>query len=63
MLDAMIFLGMMFGGYIWGAWSDVVGRRSCLLTSLSVNGVFGLASALSPTYAWFLVFRFGSGVG
>ena len=62
-LDAIIFLGMMVGGYFWGSWSDVAGRRSCLITSLTFNGVFGLASAFSPSYAWFLVFRFFSGVG
>ena len=62
-LDAIIFLGMMVGGYFWGSWSDVVGRRSCLITSLTFNGVFGLASAFSPSYAWFLAFRFFSGVG
>lgn len=62
-LDAIIFLGMMFGGYFWGSWSDIVGRRSCLITSLTVNGLFGMASALAPTYSLFLVFRFGSGVG
>ena len=62
-LDAIIFLGMMVGGYVWGAFSDVVGRRTCLITSLCVNGAFGLASAFSPSYGLFLFFRFWSGVG
>lgn len=62
-LDAIIFLGMMFGGYLWGSISDVIGRRSCLITSLTVNGVFGIASAFSPNYQLFLFFRFFSGVG
>ena len=62
-LDAIIFLGMMVGGYIWGSLSDLIGRRSCLITSLTFNGVFGLASAFSPTYGVFLLFRFLSGVG
>lgn len=63
LLDAIIFLGMMVGGYVWGSFSDVVGRRTCLVTSLAVNGLFGLASAFSPTYVLFLFFRFWSGVG
>lgn len=63
MLDAIVFLGMMVGGYFWGSWSDVVGRKSCLITSLIFNGVFGFASSLSPSYAVFLFFRFLSGVG
>jgi VNT family MFS transporter (synaptic vesicle glycoprotein 2) len=62
-LDAIIFLGMMVGGYMWGSLSDMIGRRSCLITSLTFNGVFGLASAFSPSYAVFLLFRFLSGVG
>ena len=62
-MDGVIFAGMMVGGYFWGSWSDIVGRRSCLITSLTVNALFGLASSLSPTYATFLFFRFMSGVG
>ena len=63
LLDAIIFLGMMVGGYLWGSLSDLIGRRSCLITSLTVNGIFGLASAFSPNYTTFLLFRFLSGVG
>lgn len=63
LLDSMIFVGMMVGGYFWGSWSDVVGRRSCLITSLTFNGIFGFASSLSPNYYVFLFFRFMSGVG
>ena len=59
----MIFAGMMVGGYSWGSFSDIVGRRSSLITSLTVNVVFGFASSLSPNYVAFLVFRFMSGVG
>lgn len=63
MLDSVIFLGMLVGGYVWGVWSDMVGRRTCLITSLSVNGLFGFASSLSPNFPIFLVLRFGSGIG
>lgn len=63
LLDAIIFLGMLVGGYVWGSWSDVVGRRTCLITSLFINATFGGVSALSPNYISFLVFRFCSGVG
>ena len=63
MLDSVIFLGMLVGGYFWGVWSDLIGRRTCLITSLSVNGLFGFASSLSPNFPVFLALRFGSGVG
>ena len=62
-LDASIFIGMMIGGYFWGGWADAVGRRTCLLNSLLLNGGSGLISAFMPNYAWFLVFRILSGIG
>ena len=62
-LDGVIFAGMKVGGYFWGSFSDIVGRRSCLNTSLTVNALFGFAFALSPHYIAFLFFRFMSGVG
>ena len=62
-LDASIFIGMMIGGYFWGGWADAVGRRTCLLNSLLLNGGSGLVSAFMPNYAWFLVCRIFSGIG
>ena len=48
---------------MWGSWADIVGRKSCLVTSLLVNGAFGIASAFSPNFLAFMFFRFFSGVG
>ena len=62
-LSSIIFLGMLFGSYLWGTLADLVGRRSTLLTSLTVNGVFGMVSAFSPNYVFFLFCRFLSGLG
>ena len=62
-LQSIIFLGMMVGGYMWGTWADIAGRRTCLVTSLVVNGLFDYASSLSPNFILFLIFRFLSGVG
>ena len=62
-LDASIFIGMMIGGYFWGGWADAVGRRTCLLNSLLLNGGSGLISAFMPSYGWFLLFRIFSGIG
>lgn len=55
--------GMMVGGYVWGSMADRVGRRSVLLGSLTVNGLFGLASSTAQVFWLFLLFRFLSGVG
>lgn len=62
-LSSIIFLGMLFGGYLWGGLSDLTGRRHTILMSLTVNGVFGFLSAFAPNYWVFVLFRFISGVG
>jgi len=62
-LSALTFVGMMFGGYIWGALSDSRGRKPALIMALVVNAVGGVLSALMPSYALFLAARFLSGMG
>lgn len=34
-----------------------------LLWSMTINGIFGLASSFAPTFSWFLFFRLLSGIG
>ena len=63
LLSSVIFIGMLFGSFMWGGLSDVSGRRFILLTSMSVNGAFGLMSAFAPNFPTFIVFRFVSGIG
>ncbi|CAD5122148.1 DgyrCDS10596 [Dimorphilus gyrociliatus] len=63
LLTAIIFLGMLFGGYIWGAISDIFGRRSTLLMSLLINSIGGGVSSLCQKYWMFLIFRLISGIG
>ena len=62
-LSSVVFVGMLCGSYTWGGFSDVVGRRIVLITSLTVNGIFGAVSAFSPNIAMFIVCRFFSGIG
>ncbi|XP_065147502.1 synaptic vesicle glycoprotein 2B [Paramisgurnus dabryanus] len=62
-LTASIFLGMMVGGYLWGNLADRGGRQSVLVVSLAVNGTFGAAASLAPSFWLFLLLRFFSGVG
>ena len=63
LLSSVIFIGMLFGSYCWGGFADVVGRRTVLLLSLTLNGAFGFFSAFSTNIWMFIVFRFVSGLG
>lgn len=62
-LNAIIFVGMMIGGYFWGSLADRHGRRTVLLGSLTVNGLGGLVSSTSQVFWLFLLARFISGIG
>ncbi|XP_078322723.1 synaptic vesicle glycoprotein 2C-like isoform X2 [Crassostrea virginica] len=62
-LNAIIFVGMMLGGYFWGSLADRHGRRTVLLGSLTVNGLGGLVSSTSQVFWLFLLARFISGIG
>ncbi|XP_065653316.1 synaptic vesicle glycoprotein 2C-like [Hydra vulgaris] len=62
-LNAIIFIGMILGGYGFGGAADIKGRRFILLMSMSLNGLFGVCSAFSPSFGYFLIFRLLSGIG
>lgn len=62
-LNAGMFVGMLFGGYVWGSLADKYGRRSVLIFSLIINGLAGLASSFAQTYWLFLLCRLVSGIG
>ena len=62
-LSSVIFIGMLFGSYIWGSIADITGRRITMLLSLTCSGVFGLTSAFVPSYWLFTLMRFFSGFG
>lgn len=62
-LNSAVFLGMMFGGYIWGTLADMWGRRYVLILSLSLNSLGGLMSSFAQTYWLFLLLRIVSGIG
>lgn len=60
---SIVYLGMMFGAFFWGGLSDKVGRKQCLLISMSVNGFFAFLSSFVQGYSMFLFCRMVSGFG
>lgn len=54
---------MFLGGIICGILSDRFGRRPCLLYSLALNTVAGLASAFVPNVRMLIVCRIIGGIG
>ncbi|KAF7650953.1 hypothetical protein LDENG_00117890 [Lucifuga dentata] len=62
-LGSIVYLGMMFGAFFWGGLSDKLGRRQCLLISMSVNGFFAFLSSFVQGYSMFLFCRMVSGFG
>lgn len=62
-LTAIIFFGMMFGGYLWGSIGDSIGRKYTLVTSLLLNSLGGLLSAFASSFEFFTFSRFLSGLG
>lgn len=63
LLSSVIFVGMLFGSYIWGSMADLVGRRATIVLSLSISAIFGFLSAFSPWFWLFVLLRFFSGFG
>jgi len=61
---SIVFAGEFLSAIAVGATSDAaVGRRWITLASAGVIVVFGLASALAPSYAVLVAMRFGVGLG
>ena len=59
----MTFLGMMFGGYIWGTLGDVLGRKRILISALLFNALFAILCGISQSFYSLMIFRFLSGIG
>lgn len=57
LITTIVFVGYLLGAPLWGKFSDKYGRKTCLLTVLSLIAYFGLLTTLSPTYIWVLVLR------
>lgn len=62
-LASALFLGMLVGAWFWGMFSDYTGRKLSFITTIGIDSLFGLLSALAPNFAVLLIFRFLTGLG
>ncbi|XP_033149199.1 synaptic vesicle glycoprotein 2C isoform X3 [Drosophila busckii] len=60
-LSASPMLGMLLGSYFWGCLADTKGRRIVLITTLLMDGIFGIISSVVPYYLIFIGIRFING--
>ncbi|XP_054858597.1 synaptic vesicle glycoprotein 2B isoform X2 [Eublepharis macularius] len=63
MLGLIVYLGMMLGAVLWGGLADKLGRKHCLILSLSINAAFAFLSSFVQGYGFFLFCRLISGFG
>jgi putative MFS transporter len=62
-LASALFLGMLTGAWFWGTFSDARGRRFSFMATIGLDSLFGLLSALAPSFPVLLVLRFLTGFG
>lgn len=62
-LGTAIFLGMLAGALVWGRLSDLVGRKIGFISTVAIDSIFGLLSALSPSFIWLVILRALTGFG
>ncbi len=63
LLGTAIFLGMLVGAWFWGRLSDLIGRKVSFIATVLIAALFGLFSALAPSFAWLVVLRALTGFG
>nr|XP_006110897.1 synaptic vesicle glycoprotein 2B [Pelodiscus sinensis]XP_006110898.1 synaptic vesicle glycoprotein 2B [Pelodiscus sinensis]XP_025037457.1 synaptic vesicle glycoprotein 2B [Pelodiscus sinensis] len=63
MLGLIVYLGMMVGAVFWGGLADKLGRKKCLIISLTINAAFAFLSSFVQGYGFFLFCRLISGLG
>ncbi|KAI9339303.1 major facilitator superfamily domain-containing protein [Obelidium mucronatum] len=58
-----VFIGMIFGSLGWGVISDIIGRQTAFVATLTLGGIFGTAAAFSPNFTLYCILLGLMGVG
>lgn len=61
--SSSVFTGAAIGSIYWGYFADKYGRKRSMVYGTFITVYFGLMSAASPNFTWFLVTRFFVGFG
>ena len=62
-LSAVLFIGMLIGGYGWGSIGDTFGRKNTLVIAMAVNTFFGISRSFSQSKNTLIILTLLSGVG
>lgn len=62
-LSSAALFGTLFGAYLIGVVSDIVGRKPLLLLCVALFSLSMIGAALAPTLGWFISARFIGGLG
>ena len=62
-IAAMVFLGMLVGGWVWGTLADRLGRRNCLIAALLLCSLGGVMAAFVSTSGGMMLCRLVAGLG
>eukprot|EP00494_Astrolonche_serrata_P023793 UN24051 len=57
-IGSVVFMGALFGAFVFAYISDLKGRRSILIVSLMMLALFGVLTSFAQGLAWMLTFRF-----
>ncbi|XP_029156611.1 synaptic vesicle glycoprotein 2C-like [Nylanderia fulva] len=61
LLNAIVYVGMVLSGFIWGYLADVKGRKKVILYGYMADGICSILAGFSQNYETLVFFKFLSG--
>lgn len=62
LLNAIIYVGMVLSGFIWGFLADVTGRKKIILYGYMADGICNVLTGFSQNFETLVFFKFVSGL-